>query len=134
MLDAYKRKYVKNLSEREINNIIDSMLQNPIGESLGLDSLMDYDNIRLKMKSYMKYFINTINSGCISSNIHLIKSEGLDYDDGDSISLDQNWDEVTTGKLKEYRGFGTHNYMTGLDYSQKNAGVIKEILKNISKE
>ena len=62
----------------------------------------------------------------IQANVHLLLS-GPNKDKGEQAG----WDKFTTGSFSLYKGFGNHADMFSPGPLEKNAGIIREILKAI---
>jgi len=112
-----------SLPETVINNITTYL------EKLGVDFLKE--KIIGIMEKYRAYFIEPYTPAVVNANVHLILSQ-----ENKETPLAGCWQPFTTKTARVYQGYGTHLGMLypGFGFTQKNAGIINEILSQRKKE
>jgi surfactin family lipopeptide synthetase C/lichenysin synthetase C len=124
MVDSYKKTGISDLQERSVEQDIDSLMEaNKDNAYLQVESIRQ--GIVRKMGASYTYFVNLINTGQVSAQIHLIRS-----DNGVSIPLwMSSWQSATTGSYREHQGFGKHDEMLQGSFTESNAELMRMILQ-----
>jgi acyl transferase domain-containing protein/thioesterase domain-containing protein/acyl carrier protein len=93
-------------------------------KNLGVDFLKD--KVIEKTKKYAEYWKNPITLEVVNANVHLILSE-----ENRETEKSRCWNKFTTKVPFIYQGFGDHSSMFNPVIIEKNAEIIRKILKNI---
>lgn len=127
----YRLRYTRDRSARKM--LEDFFVQGR--ENFGVDT---FRMIAPLMARYYFYVNNTISTGSIAANIHLIKASDREQEETINRSFarqrfpDQEfrtWKELTTGGYSEYTGYGSHhNMLTGANY-KRNIGLMHQIVQ-----
>jgi amino acid adenylation domain-containing protein len=84
------------------------------------------EKVRQKNQSYFEYLQNLDLYKAIHANVHVI----LSRESQDNTSVDKEcWNTLTTKPVQVHNGFGNHELMFNKEYLEKNAEVIRKILK-----
>ncbi|KAF1677374.1 non-ribosomal peptide synthetase [Bacillus sp. SKDU12] len=120
MLDSRMTVTVTHLSEQEIEEIV----------QLNMDIIPDYyrelltiPSIKEKIRSYLAYHNELINSGAINANIHHLLC-------GDST--DRGWTQSTAQQYLEYKLTGDHVTIFEPQHIEENADAIRTIINRIA--
>lgn len=141
-LDSWRRERRGKRSAGELMEIRGRYFRDFLacGESSG--DLGDYiqtpsikDHMARKIMRYLEHEENTLPSGEIAANIHLLQAE---QPEGGAASghqeVTQNWEELTRGVFSVYRGWGFHMEMLRGEKLRRNVDVIRGILDQIFKD
>jgi surfactin family lipopeptide synthetase C/lichenysin synthetase C len=124
MVDSYKKNGISDLQGRSVEQDIDSLMEvNKDNAYLQMESIRQ--GIFRKMGTSYTYFVNLINTGQVSAQIHLIRSDN-------SVSIPQwmsSWQTATTGSYREHQGFGKHYEMLQGSFAESNAEIMRLILQ-----
>jgi len=107
-----------------IKNVVEERLIRAAENSV-FESYFKIDKVKEDLKDKIsKYYIfhaETVNSGILDTNIHVIQSE---YTDEEAIN---SWKDSITGTFKIHDGSGSHNMMLE---QKENYEIIREILED----
>jgi thioesterase domain-containing protein/acyl carrier protein len=81
------------------------------------------DQVQAKLKSYYNYILSMEYKGKIKAGIHHIIAQDREENESSDLS------RFTSGVYRTYRGFGSHRDMLSAGNIEKNAALIREILK-----
>jgi len=77
-----------------------------------------------KVKSYHRFFVGLKEFEKVEADIHFIFAE-----DKYGTSNLPGWEKLTKGRFKLYKGFGKHEEMLGVEYMERNAGLVVGIIE-----
>ncbi|MDB5054622.1 MAG: lchAC [Bacilli bacterium] len=124
MVDSYKKTGISDLQGRSVEQDIDSLMEvNKDNTYLQIESIRQ--GIVRKMGASYTYFVNLINTGQVSAQIHLIRSDN-------GVSIPQwmcSWQSATTGAYREHQGFGNHDEMLQGSFAESNAELMRLIFQ-----
>jgi amino acid adenylation domain-containing protein len=124
MVDSYKKTGISDLQGRSMEQDIDSLMEaNKDNSYLQIESIRQ--GIVRKLGTSYAYFVNLINTGEVSAQIHLIRSEN-------GVPIPQwmcSWQAATTGSYREHQGFGVHDEMLQGSFAESNAELMRLILQ-----
>jgi surfactin family lipopeptide synthetase C/lichenysin synthetase C len=124
MVDSYKKIGISDLEGRSMEQDIDSLMEaNKDNTYMQIESIRQ--GIVRKLGASYAYFVNLINTGQVSAQIHLIRSDN-------SVSIPQwmsSWQAATTGSYREHQGFGKHDEMLQGSFAESNAELMRMILQ-----
>jgi thioesterase domain-containing protein len=124
MVDSYKKTGISDLQGRTVEQDIDSLMEvNKNNTYLQIDSIRQ--GIVRKMGVSYTYFVDLINTGQVSAQIHLIRSDN-------AVSIPHwmsSWQTATTGSYREHQGFGNHDEMLQGSFAETNAQLMHLILQ-----
>ncbi|MED4580173.1 amino acid adenylation domain-containing protein, partial [Bacillus atrophaeus] len=119
MLDSQITTSVTHLSEEEIEEIV----------HLNLDIIPDYyrelltiPSIKDKIRGYLAYHNQLINSGAVNADIHHLLCDDL---------IERGWAQSTAHNYLEYELKGDHVTIFDLKYIEENVNTIRSIVKSI---
>ncbi|MED4786968.1 amino acid adenylation domain-containing protein [Bacillus atrophaeus] len=119
MLDSQITTSVTHLSEEEIEEIV----------HLNLDIIPDYyrelltiPSIKDKIRGYLAYHNQLINSGAVNADIHHLLCDDL---------IERGWAQSTAHNYLEYELKGDHVTIFDLQYIEENVNTIRSIVKSI---
>ncbi|MCY8881064.1 amino acid adenylation domain-containing protein [Bacillus spizizenii] len=122
MLDSQITTSVTHLSEKEVEEII----------HLNLDiipvyyrELLTIPSIKEKIRGYLAYHNQLINSGTINANIHHLLCDDM---------TERGWTHSTAHNYKEYELKGDHVTIFDPQYIEENVSTIRSILKCIEEQ
>jgi thioesterase domain-containing protein/acyl carrier protein len=132
LVDVHRMVSNLNLPKEEIQKMVNDNLKLAMEDEFYKDYLSKNEFIRnrvaSKMEDYFTYLRNEmINSGDVSSNIHVIYSTDQVPPEHD---LRGDWHRVTTGKFTKYQGVGSHPYMLYSGFVEENLKIVRQILDN----
>ncbi|MCP3774858.1 amino acid adenylation domain-containing protein [Paenibacillus sp. MZ04-78.2] len=124
MLDSKITASVTYLSEEEIQEIV----------YLNMDIIPEYYQelltiplIHNKIRSYLAYHNQLVNSGLVRASIHHLLCEELNR-------VERGWERSTTQRYTEYKLAGEHVTIFAPDHMEANADTLRAILHRIAAE
>jgi surfactin family lipopeptide synthetase C/lichenysin synthetase C len=124
MVDSYKKTGISDLEGRSVEQDIDSLMEaNKDNAYMQIESIRQ--GIVRKLGTSYDYFVNLINTGEVSAQIHLIRSEN-------GVSIPQwmcSWQAATSSSYLEHQGFGKHDEMLQGSFAELNAELMRLILQ-----
>jgi thioesterase domain-containing protein len=128
------------VNKRELKDISDETKENKNGLNEFIDNIEKHmdeygigyfkEKVRQRVKLYSEYLWNSNQIDVIHANIHLIISETAQNEAKDCHC----WEKLTTKKNVIYNGFGEHKLMFSKGPVEKNAKIIRKILRHIESE
>ena len=88
------------------------------------------ERVQGRAENYMRYIQNLTHLETIDANVHLIISEEIRRSGGKNKG--SGWDKFTNRSVITYDGFGDHQHMFSPGPLEKNASLIRDILRDIS--
>jgi surfactin family lipopeptide synthetase C/lichenysin synthetase C len=115
---------ISDLQGRSVEQDIGSLMEaNKDNAYLQMESIRQ--GIVRKLGTSYTYFVNLINTGLVSAQIHLIRSDN-------GVTVPQwmsSWQAATTGSYREHQGFGKHDEMLQGSFAESNAEIMRLILQ-----
>ncbi|MGD0282899.1 MAG: thioesterase domain-containing protein, partial [Dissulfurispiraceae bacterium] len=130
MIDTWKRERRVSLTGREFEEVCAPYLAVLVRKEDGGPKRL---HIMKRMNRYLDYVDGTVNTGKVSSRIHLLKA-GEEKGDAESSrkGLSMEWRGSTTGRFMSYEGCGSHEEMLGPSNIKANISIIGRIMESIA--
>jgi amino acid adenylation domain-containing protein len=94
------------------------------------------DKALTRMRRYRKFIGQSVESGTVAANIHLIvASDSKDfYDERTLVASFDGWSELTTARFIAHAGSGTHLEMLQPPYLDANAETLRAIVMSVTSQ
>ena len=130
LIDSYKRWKADCKTDQELENDVAAYMKNVDMSEFAMEA-DDVATIREKafnkVSAYARFMNNTMDSGKVSADIHLIKCE----EKMDTALKNRNWEESTGGNCYVHQGKGMHPEMLNPENLAENAGRLGVIVRHV---
>jgi len=125
---AFRNFYNEGLKQSQEELMGYFATQKELKDNIGTQFIQE--DISATIESYYSFLGKINNKGDINANIHLVLSE--EERNESNKKLFDNWTKSTKKSFMTYQGFGEHADMIQKEYTENNARIVEDILKEIS--